>query len=412
MKAIWCGALAITTLGTACDARAQTVPVRTVHVAIASDSGALQGVAAVRHIAGGRVLVNDATRRRLVMFDSTLTRFTILADTAPGAPNTYGARQVGLLAHQSDSSLFVDAEAGVLVVIDPAGKFVRVMAPPKTSDLGALIAPFCSCGVDPWERLIYAGRRAPPPNAPPLAAPPPSDGAGVPVITRIDPDSAPIIRADFDTRTLDTIALMKIPFRKSGMISVQARGLEGFSVFNPLPVTDEWALLPDGTIAIVRASDYHMDWIHPDGRVTSSPKMPFAWKRITIEEKRALLDSVKVAGNALRAAARAKSEYPDRPLIPFLTVEPSDLWDFYPPVRQGQVKADREGNVWILPSTAETPTNDGLVFDVVNREGKIFERVQLPAGRNLAGFGPGGILYMIYAPSPGRILLERGRVVR
>jgi hypothetical protein len=88
--------------------------------------------------------------------------------------------------------------------------------------------------------------------------------------------------------------------------------------------------------------------------------------------------------------------------------------DYYPPVRAGQFKADREGNVWVLPSTSSlsTSANAGLVWDVVNRKGEIIEHVKLPEGRNLAGFGPGGVVYMIYAPSPGRILLERARIIR
>jgi hypothetical protein len=96
---------------------------------------------------------------------------------------------------------------------------------------------------------------------------------------------------------------------------------------------------------------------------------------------------------------------------PFVTVQPEEIGDFYPPIRQGQVRADPAGNVWILPSTA-TMSDGGLIFDVVNRAGTIAERVKLPAGRNLAGFGTAGTIYMIYAPAPGKILLERARIVR
>ena len=53
-------------------------------------------------------------------------------------------------------------------------------------------------------------------------------------------------------------------------------GLDGnpAQVVNPLPVGNEWVLLPDGAIAIVRGQDYRIDWLAPDGKIMSSPKMP------------------------------------------------------------------------------------------------------------------------------------------
>ena len=35
---------------------------------------------------------------------------------------------------------------------------------------------------------------------------------------------------------------------------------------NPFNMADEWSLLSDGTVAIVRVHDYHIDWIDPDNR--------------------------------------------------------------------------------------------------------------------------------------------------
>jgi hypothetical protein len=100
-----------------------------------------------------------------------------------------------------------------------------------------------------------------------------------------------------------------------------------------------------------------------------------------------------------------------------MVVEPKELPDYYPPVRAGQVKADPEGNVWILPSTSSL-AKGGLLFDVVNRKGEVFERVQLPANRNLLGFGPDGVLYLSPPPAPFvagasvETRLERVQVIR
>jgi hypothetical protein len=101
---------------------------------------------------------------------------------------------------------------------------------------------------------------------------------------------------------------------------------------------------------------------------------------------------------------------------PAVFVEPAEVPDYYPPVRAGQVKADFEGNVWILPSTSSA-SNGGLLFDVVNRKGEVFERVQLPLGMNLIGFGPKGVVYMspsstLFLPAGQTTTLARATVIR
>jgi hypothetical protein len=387
----------------------QAPPARTVTIEATTDSGLIRAAGAVRHLPDGRVLVNDPQMRRLIALNPDFKTFTRLADTAAGAQAPYTSAFVALIKHQGDSSLFVDRDANAMIVVDPQGKLGRVLAHPKSSDLLRLMVPFCECGVDPKGRLIYRGA-LPIPNP---TTPTPSDGSNKPVLYPL-PDSAPIVRADFDTRTVDTIAMMKIPSSTSVMISPSPGRTIGTSMTNPLPTTDEWALLPDGTVAIIRAQDYHIDWISPDGKKSSSPKMPFDWKPITHEQKVQLIDSLRVAYDA-RQAARPTPPPGSQPFnIPFVPVPPEEIGDFYPPIRAGQFRADPDGNVWILPSTSTLSASgtSGLAWDVVNRNGEIVERVKFPEGRNLAGFGKGGIIYMIYAPSPGKILLERARIIR
>lgn len=51
------------------------------------------------------------------------------------------------------------------------------------------------------------------------------------------------------------------------------------------------------------------------------------------------------------------------------------------------------------------------MWDVVNRKGEVFQRVRLPEGRDIAGFGPGGIVYLKYAAGE-QVVLERMRVTQ
>src|SRR5579862_4706649 len=58
-----------------------SIPVRRVILTAESDSGVLGAVLGVRPLADGRALVNDFGMHRLLMFESNMKTFTIVADT-------------------------------------------------------------------------------------------------------------------------------------------------------------------------------------------------------------------------------------------------------------------------------------------------------------------------------------------
>ena len=166
---------------------------------------------------------------------------------------------------------------------------------------------------------------------------------------------------------------------------------------NPFPMSDEWSLLSDGTIAIVRVHDYHIDWIDPDGSRRSTPKMPIEWRRYTDDERRQRVDSMrKVAdeqikrqfggGRRRRAADQDGRGHRSRQRVP----------DVLAADQPGTVLADLEGHLWILPTTSTNAAN-GFTYDVVNRNGEVIERVQLPKDQVLVGFGPRNVVYLTKA---------------
>jgi hypothetical protein len=169
-------------------------------------------------------------------------------------------------------------------------------------------------------------------------------------------------------------------------------------VLNPLQVNDDWTVLSDGTIAIVRSQDYHIDWIDPDGSKRTTGKMPFDWRRLTDEEKNYFADSTlkfyqHLIDSLLQAMPAAqRSQITQQGGIPeFATAPMNEIPDYLCPI--GAVRPDLDGNLWILPTTSLYAKN-GRLYDVVNRKGEIIERVQFPQGRALEGFGPGGVVYL------------------
>ncbi len=485
---------------------AAAVPVRDVSPVIARSAQPFTSVTMLRGLPDGSVFVNDAQRRQLLRLDATLSNVTVVADTAPGALMPYGQRPLGLMPYIGDSTIVVDPSTTSLVVLNPDGRTARVMASPRTNDINLLAnMNLGTHAFDAQGRMYYRqfgggpgggmaamfgngmdrGRGGggqggnnnsrpnqnnrgggdfggPPGGGAPGGGQPFGGPGGRGFNPNNQPDSVPIVRVDFDTRKADTVTFLKVPKNETQM----TRGDDGTTrvtvKINPLPQADDWALLADGTVAVMRVLDYHVDYYRPDGSHEASEKLPFDWKRITDEEKDKLVDSLKVLAEAAMGRQNANANSTFR-----MTMEPiaaERLPDYYPPIRQGSSIADREGNLWVVPTTsnlsaqlaqqfmgaggmgamrggmpgqaggrpgaaggAPGATRDStrqgpppaaamammagmmnqppLVYDVVSPEGKLQYRVKLPPGRQIAGFGANGLIYL-QAREQGRIFLE------
>lgn len=85
---------------------------------------------------------------------------------------------------------------------------------------------------------------------------------------------------------------------------------------------------------------------------------------------------------------------PDPPVMREVSVvHPRTLPDFRPPFTGGAVRADLDGNLWIRTVPVRR-TPGGPVYDVVSRAGKLVDRLQVPPGYQLAGFGRGRVVYL------------------
>ncbi len=96
------------------------------------------------------------------------------------------------------------------------------------------------------------------------------------------------------------------------------------------------------------------------------------------------------------------------PTLEFVPLK--EMPDYQPPIRSGAAKADLDGNLWILPTTSAQSKAGELVYDVVNSKGELFQRVRLPVGRSIAGFGHKGVVYLMYRDGTTGWFLERTRI--
>ena len=416
----------------------------------------LGAVLGLRQTADGKVLVNDALHRQMLLFDTLLANRIVALDSVDGTSTSYGPRAVPLIPFIGDSSLFVDLKSRTVVVLDGHGRIARTIALPRPQDIVALVG--ATSGFDTKGRLVFRGGR--PTSGPPTRMPTPSSEAS---------DSLVLLRADFDARRVDTVGRIARPAMK--LTTQKSRGGAVYTVraLDPLRPVDEWAVLANGSIALVRGHDYHIDWIDADGTTRSSAKLPFEWKRLADDEKRKLDDSLRTAQDSLLAKGYPGAETvmrsggpcgsPDGgrgapgitdgggraggrsgggaggppppanasclqvlssiapmvgspaaydampPLADLYRAAPAS--DYAQPIRMNATVADQDDNLWILPRVSTLSRRGELVYDVVNAKGELFERVRLPLGRAIAGFGKGGVVYLTSGDMPNGYHLER-----
>ncbi len=500
-------------------------PIRKIETATHVSTELLGAITGIRQLNDGRVLVNDGTRRRLLMFDSTLQHVTVVLDSVTDVENAYGTAQGSIIPYLGDSTLFIDRASYSMLLLDGNGKIARVRAVPTTNYTLAAVP-----GVDALGQLLFraSARTAPPP---------PNLPANVPYFPP-PPDSAFIVRLNLNTRKLDTAGVIHVP-KTTLLVTQQANGgIMARAMINPFPLTDDWTVLSDGTIAYVRGRDYRVEWQAADKTVTSSGKLAFDWVRMTDEDKVRMADSVKKVQADLQAnayylqmlswvnaygqqypkdfqipptlvfptgmpsnwvlpagyslpvgyergppqvspfltppaapgapaaatsaggvpsgasasgvklaggpasqgpaptggtpaagvpAAASASSPPAKAAVPVASsippmptpnttvaiavasVVPADEWpDYKPPFAVGAARGDGDDNLWVRINLMH-PIPGGFVYDVINRKGELFDRIQLPSGHTLVGFGAGGVVYLSIRDASG-LHLERIRL--
>ena len=206
----------------------------------------------------------------------------------------------------------------------------------------------------------------------------------------------PVVRLDRGSGVIDTVALIQPP----NMGGMQARGFEGgegggFGGVTGMPAftaQDVWAVAPDGRLGIARVSDYHIDWIEPDGAMTPGPAVPFQPVPITKQDKEAWAD--RLASRAVvmmqmqdGSGSRSRTMGLPRPDIDQV------VWpEAKPPFARGAATITPEGQLWVERNVEfGAPT----VFDVFDEKGQRIRQVTLPEGRTVVGFGQGTVYTVV-----------------
>jgi hypothetical protein len=282
---------------------------------------------------GGVVFVHDARARegQLWLLDSSLTSSRLVLDPAEGALRRF--RGDSALFHPIDVTINGPALRGSILTV--AGTVARSAMIPQRDYVGCDVGDMDNTG---WQSCAE-----------------PTKG-----------DSSLIMAVHFAKWDVDTI----------GRFATEPRTAAPNGAWPVIGAADAWTLFRDGTLAIARADDYHIELVTPQRAMTQGPRAPFVWRRLTDMDRERLLDSARSADQAAPRQYAAADDWPSH----------------WPPFR-GPMMVDEDERIWV--DERQPPGGDTVsVYGIFDRNGRFMERVKVPASQSVLGFGAGGIVYL------------------
>ena len=350
-------------------------------------------ITGIRELRDGRVIVVDAREKTVQVVDFKSASAQKIGREGSG-PGEY-ALPARLLAMPGDTSVVYDPLNRRFLVIGPDGKagpFVSY----ESSDGAPTRITLGARYTDARGRLYT--------QAPSFSISPNGESASA--------DSAPITRFDRSTKKTDTIAFVRVPLttiRTSGggaNVSVNTGG------GNPYPAVDDWAVMPDGRVAVVRVKDYHVDWYAPNGQRSSGQAIAYEKIKVTDDDKKAFRERRNSGGGTAMVVEQrvgpggtstSANVAPSNVQLP----EPTDWPDVKPPFTGSSAAAAPNGQLWVLrtrPAKDKIPT-----YDVFDASGRVAGRIALPANTRLVGFG-NGTIYLARSDEDDLQYLQRYRM--
>lgn len=176
---------------------------------------------------------------------------------------------------------------------------------------------------------------------------------------------------------------------------------------------DAWAADPSGRIAIVRAKDYHVEWIDPSGAKITGPAV--AWQPIEVTERdkteytRTFLANSGIGGKGGPGGAPGGLiATPPEMMAPKEVAALAENTAFAKtkaPFTEARPLIGPEGTLWVERSM---PRGSPSRWDVFDGQGRLTTQVELPVGRRLVGLGKASV-YLVSVDADGVERLERHR---
>jgi hypothetical protein len=336
-------------------------------------------ISGVRELADGRLIVTDQREKKVLLLDSAWSAARPVARQGQG-PLEYGF-PTAVLAYPGDSTLVHDLLQRRLLVLDPSGEPVRTISLPQSLGFGA--------GLQGDGRgNVYSQANA---------ITDPAQLASGP------PDSAALLRWNLASARIDTVATVGLPQTESG-----GGGGNFFMMVQPMTPADDWAVTQAGWIGLARHTPYSVDCVGTDGRQSRCAPIPYTpvavveadkeeYRRARQEQGGMRISMSDGGGDVSISEGPAPSGPP--PGMPELK------WPTHkPPFLEQSVLAGPGQQLWVLRTGLAGDTI--ARYDVIDSTGSVRERVTVPAGSRVVGFGASSV-YVVRTDEDGLQWLER-----
>lgn len=331
-------------------------------------------VTAVAELPDGRVVVSDKSGLALLLLDPASGRTTTLASPGLGAGRV--AEPGGLYGGAGRPLLLLDQGQMRAVAIAADGRLgaMAPYAPPGTSastsgdrDAYLLDGSGRSYSVDSASRMRS-------------------------LASGMTPPTADLVRFDATSGASHVVARLR---QRASRVIPGGDGMTYTRAVIGSP-EDGWGVTSDGRVAVVRAEPYRVDWYAASGVETRGPVQVHPVVPITQADREDFIErhrggSVSVGASGVPGTSGGAGY---------------TFADSKPPFDAEDVVVSPAGQVWVLRN--QPHGKSGVVYDVFDGRGRRSDRLALPDGSRVIGFGVGAAY--VRQPTAGGVAVVKYEV--
>ncbi len=349
---------------------AQPVVTQSLKAKAAETEEPFSRVGEVRELHDGRLIVLDTKDNQLHLVSADLGTVTSIGREGSG-PTEY-RRVTQLIRGAGDTTFAYDVMNARFLIIDHRGVAATTLSL-REAARGLPVGPMVVRGYDATGRLYFQGMKF-------------GMGATGPSIS----DTSYILRLDPERKRVDTLTTARIGspgMRMSGDVQ-KGSGKVALSV-PAFPVVDEWGLLPDGRVLVVRGATYRLDFVREVSDVVSRGPIRYERVKVTAKDKvkhrEAQVAMQKEMSRAVAGAASSLTPAQRAQMPGMSIVDPSSWPEYKPAFGQGALRIAPDGEIWI--GRLREAGNERPLYDVFAPDGALRYRVEFPRKTQLVGFG-------------------------
>lgn len=367
---------------------AQSVPVRDLPKPSREIEDPFSIVSGVLELKPGQVLAIDGTEMSLLLVDFAKGTRTTVGRQGSG-PGEYRA-PAGLLRVRGDTIWVLDAMLQRITAFNPdltpGTTFPMLMLDQST--MTVLTAPFFT---DRTGKLYSSAMK--------IQA---GVGGGGNDMQMTIPDSVGVVT--FDARQAARTEVVKVRFPVSGKPQISRAGtaIKYTMAFPGFVASDPWTVFPDGRIAIIRGATYQVEFIAPDGKKTTGPRIAYEPIKLTPADQKAEMDEAKRLME--EQGKMAQKMLPAGMTMDFELTAPASWPATYPALGALNAFAAPDGRLWVRRAI---PFRVGREqWDVIDASGKLVQSWRLPPKTTIAAVGQ-GVVYSVRTDEDDLRYLQR-----